>query len=90
MTTHYSAAELANLVAAANKACVKRDSSVLASVASTRLNTNRVAINTTDNPRLAAKKTSLLEVLNRSEVAHLERGRAKVAQAVLQEVNSAV
>ncbi len=71
ITTHYSAAELVNLITAANKACVKRDSSVLASAGGAR----RMASNTIDSPQLAAQKASLMEVLNHGEATHLEGAR---------------
>lgn len=83
ITTHYSAAELANLIVAANKGCIKRDSSILASVTGISLTARRLASNTIDNPKLSAKKASLLEILTRDEAVDIEKSHAKVAQAVL-------
>ncbi|HVV68011.1 MAG TPA: tyrosine-type recombinase/integrase [Gammaproteobacteria bacterium] len=83
ITTHYSAAELANLITAANKACIKRYSSVLASARHMDLNSSYIANNATDTRRLAAKKASLLEILNSREAMNVNGGHAKFTQAVL-------
>lgn len=82
ITTHYSAAELANLTAAANKACVERDSSILASVPAKGLHINGLTPMGLDNPKLVAQKTQLVEALISGLTANSEGGRAKVAQGV--------
>ncbi len=82
ITTHYSAAELANLTAAANKACVERDSSILASVPAKGLHINGLTPMGLDNPKLVAQKTQLVEALTSGLTANSEGGRAKVAQGV--------
>ncbi len=74
ITTHYSAAELVNLIEAANKVCVKRNSSILASIRGISANSNHAT--SIDNRRLAAKKASLLEALNCGEAAIIDRGHA--------------
>lgn len=83
ITTHYSAAEITNLLAAANKACAKRDSSILASM--TGFNLNAPSLSDVDTSKLMAKKMSLVESLTDSltdKATSFEQGRAKVAQAV--------
>ena len=76
ITTHYSAAELSNLIAAANKVHVKRNSSILASVTGVNSNLNRAVSNTIESPRLAAKKASLFKILNCGQAVDLVKGRA--------------